>query len=153
MRGYDLFFDDFEIGDEFTSAGETITESQIIDFAMVWDPQPFHTNVVHERTQAVGGLMASGFHTVCVTFRQFLGDGIIGAANLASPGMEKLRWLRPVRPGDTLHVVSKVIATRASRSKPDRGVVTMEHVTVNQDGEPVFSCECAHMLRKRPETS
>lgn len=149
MRGYDLFFDDFAVGDEFATAGETITESQIIDFAMMWDPQPFHTNLVHERTQAVGGLIASGFHTVCMTFRQFLGDGVIAAGNLSSPGMDKLRWHRPVRPGDTLRVVSTVIATRASRSKPDRGTVTMEHVTLNQDDEVVFSCECVHMLKRR----
>lgn len=149
MRGYNLFFDDFAVGDEFTTAGETVTESQIIDFAMMWDPQPFHTNVTHERTQAVGGLIASGFHTVCMTFRQFLGDGVIAAGNLSSPGMDKLRWHRPVRPGDTLHVVTKVIATRASRSKPDRGTVTMEHTTLNQAGEVVFSCECIHMLKRR----
>lgn len=149
MGGYDLFLEDFSAGDTFTTEGESVTESQIIDFAMQWDPQPYHTNKVHPRTEAQGGLMASGFQTVCMTFRQFQIDGVIGAAALASPGIDKLRWLKPVRPGDTLHVETKVISVRRFESKPDRGAVTMEHRTVNQDGVDVFSCECVHILRAR----
>ena len=149
MGGYDLFLLDFNVGDEFVSAGETVTESQIIDFAMKWDPQPYHTNLVHPRTEAQGGLLASGFHTICLTFRQFQMDGIIGASALASPGIEKLRWLKPVRPGDTLHVVSRVTDVRRFDSKPDRGALTMDHLTINQNGETVFSCECVHILQVR----
>jgi len=149
MNGYDLFLNDFKPGDTFTTAGETVTESQVIDFAMQWDPQPYHTNIAHPRTQAQGGLMASGFQTVCMTFRQFQMDGVIGASALASPGIDKLRWLLPVRPGDTLHVETKVLSVRQFDSKPDRGAVTMEHRTVNQEGADVFSCECVHILQVR----
>lgn len=149
MGGYDLFMEDFAPGDRFVTEGETVTESQVIDFAMQWDPQPYHTNARHPRTVAQGGLMASGFHTVCMTFRQFQMDGVIGAAALASPGIDKLRWLKPVRPGDTLHVESEVVSVRRFESKPDRGAVTMEHRTVNQDGAAVFSCECTHILQCR----
>lgn len=152
MSGYDLWFDDFKLGDEFVTPALTITESAIIDFALTWDPQAHHIDVTHERTELLGGLMASGFHTLTASFRLFLGSGILAASNLASPGMDKLRWIKPVRAGDTLHMVAKVIASHASKSKPDRGVITMEHVTFNQDGEAVLSVECAHFLRRRPGT-
>ena len=150
MSGYDLWFDDFKLGDEFVTPALTITESAIIDFALTWDPQAHHIDATHERTEMLGGLMASGFHTLTASFRLFLGSGVLAASNLTSPGMDKLRWIRPVRAGDTLHMVAKVVATHASASKPDRGVITMEHVTFNQKGEPVLSVECAHFLKRRP---
>ncbi len=153
LPGYDLWLEDFKPGDEFTTEAITLTESAIIEFALQWDPQPTHSDVTHERTALLGGLMASGFLTVCVTFRLFLGSGVLGAGNLASPGFDKLRWLKPVRPGDTLHVVSKVISMTPSRSKPDRGAVLMTHETLNQNGETVLTCECAHFIRRRPEVS
>ncbi len=149
MGGYDLFLEDFKPKDRFVSTGETVTESQIIDFAMQWDPQPYHTNRVHPRTEAQGGLMSSGLQTLCMTFRQFQMDGIIGASALASPGLDKLRWLKPVRPGDTLHVETEVLSVRRFESKPDRGAVTMHHRTINQHGEKVLTCECVHILRVR----
>ncbi len=149
MGGYDLFLEDFKPGDRFATEGETLTESQIVDFAMHWDPQPYHTNTRHRRTEAQGGLMASGFHTLCLTFRQFQIDGVIGASALASPGLDSLRWLKPVRPGDTLHVETEVLSVRRFDSRPDRGAVTMRHRTVNQDGTDVLSCDCVHILRCR----
>lgn len=147
--GYDLYFEDFTVGRSFRTNAMTLTESQIIDYALQWDPQPFHIDKEHPTTVAQGGLMASGFHTLNVTFRLFLGAGFLARANLASPGMDKLRWLNPVRPGDTLRVESKVVEAKPSRSKPDRGAITMEHVALNQRGEPVFSIECIHILQKR----
>ncbi len=150
MQGYDLYFDDFKVGSEFVTGGITVTEGQIIDFAMMWDPQPVHMSVDSPKTEAMGGLMASGFHTICLTFRLFLGSGVLAASNMSSPGMDNLRWLKPVRPGDTLHVVSKVIEVTPSRSKPMQGAMTMEHRTINQKDETVFSVECVHFLRRRP---
>jgi acyl dehydratase len=150
LPGYDLWLDDFKPGDAFETEGLTVTESMIIDFSLQWDPQSSHMNVHAKRTEMLGGLMASGFLTLCITFRSFLGSGILDASNLASPGFDKLRWLKPVRPGDTLRVVSRVISATPSRSKPDRGALLMSHETYNQNGEMVLSCECAHFLRRRP---
>jgi acyl dehydratase len=149
LPGYDLWLDDFKPGDAFETSGLTITEAMIIDFSLQWDPQSSHMNVHSPRTEMLGGLMASGFLTLCVTFRSFLGAGILDASNLASPGFDKLRWLKPVRPGDTLRVVSRVLSTTPSRSKPDRGAMVMTHETYNQNGEMVLSCECTHFLRRR----
>jgi acyl dehydratase len=149
MPGYDLWLDDFSAGQSFTTDAITVTADMIIEFALQWDPQPTHSDVTHERTAMLGGLMASGFLTLCITFRQFLGSGVLGAGNLASPGFDKLRWHRPVRPGDTLHVLSKVVSVTPSRSKPDRGALLMTHDAINQAGEVVLSCECVHFVRRR----
>ena len=152
LPAYDLWLEDFKPGDAFETAGVTVTESMIIEFATQWDPQSTHMDVRAPRTQMLGGLMASGFLTLCITFRSFLGSGILAASNLASPGFDKLRWLKPVRPGDTLRIVSRVISSTPSRSKPDRGAMLMSHETYNQNGELVLTCECAHFLRRRPGT-
>ncbi len=150
LPGYDLWLDDFKPGDDFTTDAITVTESMIIDFALQWDPQPTHSDVTHARTAMLGGLMASGFLTLCITFRLALGSGLLDASNLASPGFDKLRWLKPVRAGDTLHVVSRVLSATPSRSKPDRGALLMIHETIDHAGETVLTCECTHFLRRRP---
>ncbi len=149
LPGYDLWLEDFKPGDEYVTDAVTVTDSMIIEFALQWDPQPTHSDVTHERTVMLGGLMASGFLTLCLTFRLFLGSGLLAAANLASPGFDKLRWPKPVRSGDTLHVVSHVISATPSQSKLDRGALVMAHETVNQARETVLTCECTHFLRRR----
>lgn len=152
MTGYDLYFADFKIGDKFETHGITITESQIIDFALQWDPQPFHVNVEAAKNHPLKGLFASGFHTICVTFRLFLASGLLSKCNLASPGFENIRWLIPVRPGDTLRVDTEVLKCTPSQSKPDRGSMLTRHYTINQKGETVMTSECIHIIRKRPGT-
>jgi acyl dehydratase len=146
---YDLYFEDFKVGDKFTTPGITVTESQIIDFAMHWDPQPFHMDAEASQRHNVGGLIASGFHTLCLSFRLFQQIGVLARCNLASPGFDSLRWLKPVRPGDTLHVVAEVTEARPSRSKPDRGAVRMLHSTFDQTGETVMTVDCTHILKRR----
>jgi len=145
-----MFLDDFKVGDEFQSPGITLTESQIIDFALQFDPQPFHVDVTAAATGPFGGLIASGFHTAALTFRLFWQLGLIHDSSIGSPGLDELRWLKPVRPGDTLRVVAKVVDVRRSTSKPDRGVVRMAYTTLNQHGEPVMSLVGNQLLRARP---
>ncbi|MBX3620683.1 MAG: MaoC family dehydratase N-terminal domain-containing protein, partial [Rhizobacter sp.] len=130
--------DDFKPGDAFETAGVTVTESMIVEFATQWDPQSTHMDVRAPRTQMLGGLMASGFLTLCITFRSFLGSGILAASNLASPGFDKLRWLKPVRPGDTIFVEAEVTSTRLS-SKGDRGYVGVSYTVKNQKGDTVLT--------------
>ena len=147
----DLYFEDFKPGDVFESPGLTVTEAQIINFAMMWDPVSFHLDVEDAAQHELGGLFASGFQTAAITFRLFRQTGALDKCNIAGAGMDKLRWHKPVRPGDTLYSVAEVTGSRASQSKPDRGTVTMAHRALNQHGETVFSVDCVHMVRRRPK--
>jgi len=147
----DLYFDDFNVGDRFESTGLTITEGQIIDFAMHYDPQVFHMDAVAAEKSIYGGLIASGIHTLAVTFRLFLQTGALSAkASLGSPGFDELRWLKPVRPGDTLHAVGEVLEKRPSRSQNDRGIVKLRYSCVNQDGQEVLSVVGNQIVRRKP---
>jgi acyl dehydratase len=144
-----MYLNDFKVGDEFHSAGITVTETQIIDFALRFDPQPIHLDVTAAAAGPFGGLIASGFQTAALTFRLFWQTGTLGAESLGSPGLDELRWLKPVRPGDTLRVVAKVVDVRRSASKPDRGVVRMAYTTLNQHGEPVMTLVGSQLVKAR----
>lgn len=146
----DFYFDDFTTGDRFTSPGMTITESQIIDFAMRYDPQPFHTNVEAGEKSIFGGLVASGIHTVALTFRLLLMTGRLDN-NLGSPGFDEMRWIKPVRPGDTLYAAAEVLETVPSKKYPDRGTVRFRYSARNQRGDEVFSVVGIQILRRRTE--
>jgi acyl dehydratase len=143
------YFEDFKPGDRFESPGMTMTEGAIIDFAVRYDPQPFHTNRVAAEKSIYGGLIASGIHTIAVSFSLLLQTGAL-ANNLGSPGFDELRWLRPVRPGDTLRAVGEVIEVRPSASRPDRGTVRFRCTTLNQNDEPVQTVFCNQLLKRRP---
>ncbi len=143
------YLDDFEIGERFVGAGITLSEAQILDFALTYDPQPFHIDREAAAASHFGGLIASGFQTLAVGFRSFYQAGAINHASIGSPGMDELRWLKPVRPGDTLHAETVVTSTRASRSKPDRGIVHMDWEVKNQAGEVVMTFTGMHLLRRR----
>ncbi len=145
-----MYFDDFKVGDELASPGVTISESQILDFALQFDPQPFPLDVNAATAGPFGGLIASGFHTAALTFRMFWQTGALDGGSVGSPGLDELRWLKPVRPGDTLRVVARVLATRRSTSMPDRGIVRMQYTTLNQHGEPVMTLIGNQLMRTRP---
>jgi len=145
----DLFFEDFAVGQTFRTAGATLSEAQILDFALMWDPQPFHIDKIAAERGPYGGLIASGFQTLLVAFRLIWAERIINAASMGSPGMDELRWLRPVRPGDTLFVTGEVMDVRESKSRPDRGFITIRYTVTNQNDEPVMRFSVAHMLRRR----
>lgn len=145
----DLFFEDFTVGWTFRTAGATLSEAQILDFALQWDPQPFHIDRIAAERGPYGGLIASGFQTLLVAFRLIWGERIINVASMGSPGMDEIRWLRPVRPGDSLYVSGEVLDARESRSRSDRGFVTIRYTVVNQNDEPVMRFTVTHMLRRR----
>ena len=145
MRRY---FDDFSPGDRFVSKGVTFTEADIIDFALRYDPQPFHIDVQAAAKSPYGGLIASGFHTLAQTFRMMLQEGVFADCSMGSPGMDELRWLLPVRPGDTLHMEGEVVDMRPSTSKPERGILKMDYRAVNQHGETVMTITGIHLLRR-----
>jgi acyl dehydratase len=145
----DRYFDDFAVGECFQTRGVTLTESGIIDFAMNYDPQPFHIDVEAARQSNYGGLIASGFHTLALGFRMVLETGIFRACSMGSPGFDELRWRRPVRPGDTLHVEIEVVDKKASSSKPDRGVARIAYRIKNQKDEEVLTFLSMHLLKRR----
>jgi acyl dehydratase len=144
------WLEDFAAGERFATAGCTLSEAQILAFALEWDPQPFHLDKTFAEAGPYGGLIASGFQTLLVSFRLWHAAGVINAASIGSPGLDELRWTAPVRPGDTLHVEAEVLDARASRSKPDRGTAVIAYAVVNQRGETVMTYRVTHLLRRRP---
>ena len=149
MEG-DLYLEDFTPGREFRTDGVTITEAQILDFALAFDPQPFHLDAEAAKETIFGGLIASGFQTMALTFRLFIQTRALAASSLGSPGVDELRWLRPVRPGDTLRAAVQVVEQRPSTSKPDRGIVRLHWTSLNQRGEPVLTMTSMQLVRRRP---
>jgi len=143
-----LFFDEFEVGQKFTTPSATLTESQIVDFAMVYDPQPFHISATRAEAGPYGGLIASGFQSMALCFRLFLMTNTMAESSMGSPGIEKLRWLKPVRPGDTLYAEVEVLETRASQSKPDRGIVRFRFTLLRGEEEPVLDYETPIMIAR-----
>ena len=143
------YFDDFAVGEKFVTRGVTLTESMIIDFALTYDPQPFHIDVEAAKQSNYGGLIASGFHTLALGFRMVLETGVFRVASMGSPGFDELRWLKPVRPGDTLHTELEVVDKKPSSSKPDRGIARIAYRIKNQKGEDVLTFLSMHLLQRK----
>jgi acyl dehydratase len=143
------YLDDFKVGDKFSTERATITEAMILDFAHQYDPQPFHTDAAAAAKTIYGGLIASGFQTLALGFRLVWDTGIIAASSMGSPGFDELRWLKPVKPGDRLHVEGEVIELTPSRSKPDRGIIRIAYRYINQNAEAVLTFTAMHLLRRR----
>lgn len=145
----DRYFDDFKVGERFTTPGVTLTESLIIDFAMRYDPQPFHIDIEAAKESNYGGLIASGFQSLALGFRMVLETGLFRVCGMGSPGFDELRWLKPVRPGDTLHTEIEVVEKTPSRSKPDRGMLRVKYRIKNQRGEDVTTFISMHLTKRR----
>ena len=146
-----MYFEDFSPGDRYTTGTRTLSEAEIIEFASQWDRQYFHLDPEAAKDSIYGGLIASGFHTLLITFDLVVEAAIWTGASQGSPGMENLRWLKPVRPGDTLQVMFEVVEGRASSSRPDRGYLTWDHTTTNQDGEVVMTFRSTGVMIRRPK--
>ena len=144
------WFEDFEAGQRFVSQGVTLTEASIIDFAIRYDPQRFHIDREAAARTPFGGLVASGFQTLGLSFRMFFELGVIRESGIGAPGIEELQWLAPVRPGDTVHTEVEVVELRPSRSKTDRGTVRMRYAAVNQHGETVMTMIVPQFVLRRP---
>jgi acyl dehydratase len=146
------YWEDFRPGDTWQFGSHTFTREEILTFARQYDPQPFHVDEEAARRSIYGGLIASGWQTASVCFRLAV-DGLIGeVASLGSPGVDELRWLRPVRPGDTISARAEVLDARPSQSKPDRGIVRLRYEATNQHGEVVLSMTGVGLFARRPTT-
>jgi acyl dehydratase len=147
------YFEDFTEGDTVELGNFTYTESEIIDFARLYDPQPMHTDPEAARESIYGGLIASGWQTATSYMRRLV-DGVIrDSASLGSPGLENLRWLKPVRPGDALRARLTILEARPSNSRPDWGIVRSRGEVLNQKDEVVMSVEAVNFFGRRPPDS
>jgi acyl dehydratase len=146
----DRYFEDYVEGAVHSFGRIAVEADEIIEFAKRFDPQDFHTNPEAAKQTPFGGLIASGWHTVGLMMRLYVAHYLTHVASLASPGINELRWLKPVRPGDTLSVRVTVLKATPSRSKPDRGAVTSFIEVFNQAGEAVMTLRAVNMIARRP---
>ena len=146
-----LFLDDIQPGQVFETPSYTVTKSEIINFAKAFDPNTFHLDDNAARSIGLPGIIASGFHTLSLSFRLFFDLKLYDeAAVLPSPGLDAIRWLKPLRPGETILVRATAKEVVPSQSKPDRGIVRFLHETVNiASRDIILSAECIHRVRRR----
>ncbi len=144
------WFEDYVPGTVHDLGTVTVDETEVLEFGRRFDPQPFHTDPELAGRGPFGGIIASGWHTGSLMMRQYALNYLSPASSLASPGVDELRWLRPVRPGDMLTVRVTVEEARASASKPDRGVVRSLIEVINQRDEPVMTMRAVNMVARRP---
>jgi acyl dehydratase len=141
------YFEDHVAGSSGEFGPVLVEEEEIIEFARRYDPQVFHVDPEAARKTSFGGLVASGLYTLAVGTRLIVENELVRVASMGSPGLDELRWHKPVRPGDALTVRRTIVETRRSRSKPDRGVVKSLVEVLNQRGEVVTSWKGAIMVK------
>ena len=142
-------FEDFQPGDAFPLASVSVTRADIIAFASLYDPQPFHLDEEAGRASLLGGLAASGWHTLSIAMRLFA-DGVLNdSASMGSPGLDRVSWRAPVLPDDVLSGTCTIRETRISRSRPEMGFVLVSIVLVNQRGQTVIEMEAPVMIGRR----
>lgn len=146
-----VYWEDLRVGDSRQLGSHTFTREEIIDFARKFDPQPFHLDDEAAKRSHFGQLVASGWHTTAICMRLVVdGFGTEGMASMGSPGVDEIRWLKPVRPGDTLSLRTEILDLTPSRSKPDRGSVRMRYELRNQHGELVMTMVGIGIFGRRP---
>jgi len=145
----DRHFEDYVPGSVFEYGEVTVSEAEIIEFARRFDPQAMHVDPSAAARGRFDGLIASGWHTAAMVMRLLVDNFLPGRASLASPGIDELRWLRPVRPGDVLHIRVSVLEATRSRSKPDRGIVRTLVEVLNQDAVVVMSMKPMNIIACR----
>jgi acyl dehydratase len=146
-----IWFEDIEIGRETYFGRYEVTREEVLDFARKYDPQPFHLSDEAAAKTHFGRLAASGWHT-CAMVMAVIARHVVEEeqAGLGSPGIDELRWLKPVYPGDTLHVRGRILDIRPSRSRPDMGSFRTATTVTNQDDVPVLTFISIVLMRRRP---
>lgn len=147
-----IYFEDLEVGAETDFGSYRVTREEVLEFARKYDPQPFHVSDEEAAKTHFGRLAASGWHTAAMTMAVIARHVVEEEqAGLGSPGIDELRWTRPVYPGDTLHVRGKIIEKTPSRSKPQIGSFRTHTIVTNQDEIPVMSFTSIVLIRRRPD--
>lgn len=150
MTPYRYYFEDFKPGEVQPLGEYTLSKDEILAFARQYDPQPFHVDEVAAEHSIYGGLIASGWNTCAIAMRMMCDAYLLQAASMGSPGVDEIRWLKPVRPGDTLRGERATLSVKPSQSKPDRGVVHSEWRIYNQQGELVMTMRGMGLFGRRP---
>ena len=145
------YFEDYHEGAVHEFGSVVVSEDELIEFATRYDPQSFHVDREAAQQSMFGGLIASGWHTAALMMRMMVDHYVSTVASLASPGVDELRWLVPVRPGDELRVRVTVLEARRSRSNPTRGVITSFTEVINQVGTVVMTVKAVNLLRTRDQ--
>jgi len=147
-----IYFEDLAVGAETKFGSYAVTREEVLEFARKYDPQPFHLSDEEAAKTHFGRLAASGWHTCAMTMAVIVRHvGREEQAGLGSPGIDELRWLKPVYPGDTLHVSGRILDKTPSRSKADLGSFRTETIVTNQDEAPVLRFTSIVLIRRRPE--
>jgi acyl dehydratase len=146
----DRYLEDFAVGQTFGSGRLAVDEARIKSFAAEFDPQPFHLDEQAARSTMFRGLAASGWHTAAMTMRLLVESELKPAGGVIGAGGDELRWPRPVRPGDELHLESEVLEVRPSKSRPGEGLIKVRTTTLNQDGAAVQVLIANLFVPRRP---
>ncbi len=146
------YFEDFQVGDVVELGNRTVSEAEIIDFATQFDPQPFHIDREKAKDSFFGGIIASGWHTASLLMRMLVDEVLNGTISLGSPGLEELRWIQPVRPGDTLHGRFTILEASTSKSRPNLGILRCKNEMLNQNGEVVMSFTSTGFFGRKPQS-
>jgi acyl dehydratase len=143
------YWEDFGVGERIDLGSKLVTREEIVEFASKYDPQPFHVDEAVAKRSIYGGLIASGWHTGAMVMRMMCDAYLLQAASMGSPGLDNLKWLKPVRPGDRISVYRTTLESRASKSRPDMGIVRFFWEVVNQNAETVMSMEGYGLFARR----
>jgi len=143
------WFDDLKVGMRFSSETTTVSRDDILRFAAEFDPQPFHLDETAAENTILGGLAASGWHTAAIAMRLAITARPFGPHPLFGAGVDELRWMKPVRPGDTLQLQGEVVELVPSRTKP-QGIVRIRWTAYNQKGEAVYTFNPIAIVPARP---
>lgn len=142
-------YEDFEVGSEKICGPRLVTREEIIAFASEFDPQPMHLDEEAGRQSMLKGLSSSGWHTCAIMMRMIYDAFLHDSSSMGAPGVEEVKWVRPVRPGDELSMRVTILDKRESKSRPEMGLVRVGLVIMNQKGEPVLETSYAGMFGKR----
>ncbi len=145
-----MYFDEFRVGQVFHLEPITATLEEILAFARQYDPQRIHVDADFASQGPFGGLIASGYHTLSMVWSRWIAKDVLGDASMGGPGLDRVQWLYPVRPGDTLYTTVTISQARLSKSQP-RGIIGMHFEVVNQEGARVMSTDGAALIQLRPE--
>jgi len=151
MKYSNIYFEDFENGRVFETDTQKISAEEIISFGNNFAPLPYHTDPEAAKDYMFGELVAAGFHTCAISFGLFIRSGIFDTCAMGSPGFNKLRWKKPVRPGDSLKVTATVTEVSPARDENGRNLISLLFVTTNQNNQIVLEMETRHFVRSRPE--
>jgi acyl dehydratase len=147
------YWEDFQVGDEAVHGSHEITEEEILAFAREYDPQPFHVDPEAAAAGPFGGLIASGWQTASIYMGLYVRAFMLDTAGMGSPGVEELRWLAPVRPGDVLTARSRILDLWPSESDAGRGTIVGENELVNQDDAVVMRFRARMHIARRPASN